>query len=68
MTDRGPKCTHHWVFGTPQGQINVGTCKYCGDQLECVNYLDPAPLSIWKGPLQFARKQIDYSLDENKAN
>ena len=41
MYTRHPvECVHHWVFGTPKGQINIGTCKYCGERTEAVNYLD----------------------------
>jgi len=42
------ECVHHWVFGAPKGQINIGTCKYCGERTEAVNWLEPPPLTIWK--------------------
>ena len=42
------ECVHHWVFGTPQGRFNIGTCKYCGERTEATNWLDQFPWSSWK--------------------
>lgn len=26
------KCIHHWVIETPNGPVNMGVCKKCGEE------------------------------------
>ena len=33
-------CIHHWMFEPPRGHKSIGVCKFCGNTVEQVNYVD----------------------------
>jgi hypothetical protein len=33
-------CIHYWVFDPPIGRVSKGVCKYCGSEIEAVNYVE----------------------------
>jgi hypothetical protein len=30
-------CVHHWILGTPQGEVCHASCKHCGCERDFVN-------------------------------
>jgi hypothetical protein len=45
-------CVHYWIFAPPNGHTSIGTCKYCGNKTEDVNYFDLPALALWKSDHQ----------------
>ena len=31
-------CLHHWVIDPPNGPVNKGTCRSCGEERDFLNY------------------------------